>query len=472
MTILIPFEQPSAAPRVLVLAGDPAAAEAWCAALQSQGRTCRRAISAAECIAHATTGEYDLVVCDASSPIAGAAELAERLRDNAATLQAIVVHANHHANCGNLDAIAFACFDGAPSAAELEHSIGSGVRHSRLVEQHRRLKRRLAQRRGRELVGQSSQMERLRQQIVEIAAIESPVLIQGERGTGKEVIARAIHDASERAYRPFIKVNCGVLTSVSLERELFGCTPAAGVDRPEDRVGRLEMAHGGVLLLDDVSEVALPLQLKLLRAFESRGFEKLGTSETIPLNVRVIATHSSDLKQLVAQGHFRADLYAFLCQNVLDVPALRERADDISALTEHFLNQAAVREGKPVRRLPLDTLQLLRGYNWPGNVRELENLVDRACAVDLGLKLTADMLRPWLAGEIPEVHTIDAGLTLREMERKLIESTFARFGGNRERTAQALQIGLRTLSGKLREYGYPPRGGPGSNQLRRESRAA
>jgi DNA-binding NtrC family response regulator len=174
------------------------------------------------------------------------------------------------------------------------------------------------------------------------------------------------------------------------------------------------------------------------------------------------------LAPLVAKGHFRQDLQRFLSQTAIQTPPLRVHPEDLSQLAEHFLYRLSVREGRPVRRLPLDALQLFRDNPWPGNVRQLENLIDRACALDSGSRLTAEMIRPWLLAPESVLGGFSAGLSLKDLERKLIESTFARLGGNRERTAAELQIGIRTLSGKLREYGYPPRGGPGSNLKRLE----
>jgi DNA-binding NtrC family response regulator len=362
----------------------------------------------------------------------------------------------------------FARLSAEPTPHEMRAALARAVAYSRLREENRQLKRRLAQHTTRALVGQSPGIEALRQQLSAAAAADLPVLIEGEPGTGKELAAAILHAASDRAFRPLIKLHCGVLTSEILERELFG-VPADFAEGPESR---LELANGGTLLLQEVAEMSQPTQLRLLRVFESGHFEKVGSRGGAAFTARVVATSSEQLSQLVAQGLFRQDLYRFLSQTAITVPPLRERADDLAQLAEHFLYQQAVREGKPARRLPLDVLQLFRGYSWPGNVRELENLIDRACALDRGPRLSVEMVRPWLLATGSGAHSLAVGLSLREMERKLIESTFSRLGGNRERTAAELQIGIRTLSGKLREYGYPPRGGPGSNQVRIEQRAA
>jgi len=413
---------------------------------------------------------FDVVVVDPATAGARASELAARFYDpeQAAQLVCVCLTPVSPAAYPELSRGPFPWLE--DNTVSCAQAVALAAERARLLRENRLLKRRLSQRRLREIIGHSPAIEALRGQITRAAAEETPVLIHGEKGTGKELVARAIHDASERAYRPFIKVDCSVLTSTTLEAELYGNpeTPGSGNSEP----GRLAMADGGILLLDEVCDISLPLQLKLIRTLQGRRIEAPGGHGSIPLNVRVIATSSAVLAERVARGLFRADLYEYLNGLVIRTPALREHPEDIAQLTEHFLNQVAVREGKLVRRIPVDTLQLLRSYDWPGNVRELENVIDRACAVDVGTRLTVEMVQPWLAASTASEETAPVSLSLREMERKLIESTFARLGGNRERTAQALQIGLRTLSGKLREYGYPPRGGPGSNQTRSENRAA
>lgn len=342
----------------------------------------------------------------------------------------------------------------------------------RLAEENHRLKRRLAQRRSGDIIGHGAAMKELRRQVTEAAAHDRSVRVLGEPGAGKGLVAQTIHDGSSRAYRPLIRVSCDTLASTNLERELFGWSSGADVAAPTGQPGRFELARGGVLLLHHVDQIAFPLQIKLLETLRNRWFEKLGSRERLSLDVRVISTSCEDLAGLAAKGAFHEGLLEFLGETQITVPPLREHPEDIAPLTERILHQVAVRDGEPVRRIPLETLQLLCGYAWPGNVRELQCLIERACALETGSRLTTELIRPWLASAAPSSQADFAAMSLQEMERKLIESTFERCGGNRERTAQALKIGLRTLSGKLREYGYPPRGGPGSNRKGYDTRAA
>jgi DNA-binding NtrC family response regulator len=225
------------------------------------------------------------------------------------------------------------------------------------------------------------------------------------------------------------------------------------------------MGDGGSILLDNVDTVALPFQKRLAQLLEQRAAAVLNGTTDGP-NIRFIAATHGDLNRLAMEGRFRDDLLQHLSGITLQSPPLRVRTNDIPLLVEHFISQISLKEGRPPRQISAEALQLLESHAWPGNVRELQNVVERCCTVDADECISPDDLRPWLSHDAIEDGAECVGMTLAEMERKLIESTFARCNGNREKTAQILQIGLRTLSGKLREYGYPPRGGPGSNVRR------
>lgn len=362
--------------------------------------------------------------------------------------------------------------------------IGSTV--FQLVQQKKDLRQRLLNRHS-PLVGCSGPVQRLREQIQCAAEHDWPVLIHGERGTGRDLAARAIHEASSRSDRPLIKIDCRVHSSMSLSHELFGgpterAFEAAGAARlridgehsfrPAPHFpSRLELADGGVLILDGIEEVALPLQAVLADVIERKAFQVSERAKETPLDARIIAISSRDLKQLTATGQFREDLLKHFVGPILRTPPLREILTDVILLSEHLLKQISGKLGiGPIRLLPETTVRL-QSHRWPGNVTELESLLERACLLRPGGGLTPEMIDQWLTG----TESTDArlpGLTLAQMERQLIEATFTRCAGNRELTANSLQIGLRTLSGKLREYGYPPRGGPGSNRRNAERDAA
>jgi transcriptional regulator with GAF, ATPase, and Fis domain len=245
-----------------------------------------------------------------------------------------------------------------------------------------------------------------------------------------------------------------------MESELFGHERGAFTGADSPRTGRFELADGGTILLDEVTEIDLALQAKLLRVLQERAFEHVGSSTTVHVDVRVLATSNRNLLDEVAAGRFREDLYYRLAVVPMQVPPLRSRREDIPELVAHFLDTAALRLGREPCTLEMAAAELLMEYHWPGNVRELENIITRASVLNGGAPIRADELRPWLISPGADAHTqesLPVGLSLHEMERKLIESTLERFGGHRARTAQALGIGIRTLSGKLRDFGYAPR---------------
>ncbi|HEV3022376.1 MAG TPA: sigma-54 dependent transcriptional regulator, partial [Pirellulales bacterium] len=278
----------------------------------------------------------------------------------------------------------------------------------------------------------------------------------------KELVARTVHAASRRTGTPLVSLNCPVLSAALMESELFGHERGAftGADAP--RTGRFELADGGTILLDEISEIDPALQSKLLRVLQERSFERVGSSKTVEVDVRVLATTNRELRAEVSSGRFREDLFFRLAVIPLEIPPLRSRRDDVPGLIEHFLLRAAQRlRGDPCE-LDAGARDLLSDYHWPGNVRELENIVTRASVLNAGTPITADELRPWLIDAVgatprPAKGDVPVGLSLREMERKLIEATLEHFEGHRARTAEALGIGIRTLSGKLKEYGYAPR---------------
>lgn len=360
------------------------------------------------------------------------------------------------------------------NSGELRVAMQAAARRIPLIEENRRLKRQLNSRLSYDLIAQDEAMQAVCETIRETADADRPVLLQGETGTELSSLAQAIHQYGRRSHRSFVVLDCSVLSSDCLAQALLGDDAPASrrVDlsgakpaQADSQVaaGLLEQAAGGTLVLENVDRAALPLQKKLCQLCDL-GVNCTPRSPNLrAANVRLIATTHADLHALCEAGRFRADLLGWLEQNSIEIPPLRDRPDAISPLTERFLKKFALAEGKPPKRLTLDALMLLKQHGWPGNVRELQNVIERACTLDGDERLTADVLRPWIAAAPDSPQFGSASMSLKEMERKLIETTFARCGGNRERTAHSLGIGLRTLSGKLREFGYPPRGGPGSN---------
>jgi DNA-binding NtrC family response regulator len=308
------------------------------------------------------------------------------------------------------------------------------------------------------LIGESAAMRPVREKIERVAQSSATVLITGESGTGKELIARAIHAASTRADQPLLCVNCAALSPTLLESELFGHEKGAFTGADRLRKGRFELANGGTLLLDEVSEIDLSLQSKLLRVLQEREFERVGSSVTRRVDVRVIATTNRDLRDWAAKARFREDLYYRLSVLPIEVPPLRERREDIALLLDAFVGRISAREGRPRPKFTRETVTMLTEYSWPGNVRELQNLCERVCVLEAGRDVTPNAVRPLLAGPIKSA-SVSAekvqyrdGQILADAERYLILHTLRRFDGHRQRTARALGIGLRTLGLKIKRW--------------------
>jgi DNA-binding NtrC family response regulator len=297
-------------------------------------------------------------------------------------------------------------------------------------------------------------LERARQ----AAASEADILIEAESGTGKELVARLIHRLSPRRDRPFVAVNCAALPEALLESELFGHTKGAFTGAANAKAGKFELAHGGTLLLDEVGEMPLGLQPKLLRALQEREFDRLGDTRTIHVDLRVIATTNRSLARMVRDGQFRPDLYYRLNVIPLSLPPLRERSGDVRELAEFFL-RLYTPPGKSLR-LTSEFLDLLETHSWPGNVRELANCVRRVVALATSPEIGVSALEgcEWtsvVSSAASDVSCLRPGVSLGEMERKLVEITLNATGGNRSRAAELLGVSLRTVRNKVRSYGLP-----------------
>jgi two-component system response regulator FlrC len=311
---------------------------------------------------------------------------------------------------------------------------------------------------NRPMLGEDPAMAKVLSLAEGVAISQATVLIQGESGTGKELLARFIHSRSPRGHRPFIAVNCAALPDGLLESELFGHERGAFTGALMRKIGKFEMAHQGTILLDEISEMNLGLQAKLLRVLQEREVDRIGGREPVQVNIRVIATTNRSLRQEVEQGRFREDLYYRLNVFPITLPPLRERPSDIPVLARHFVRATASRNGLTVPRISEAALTVLLGRLWKGNVRELENAVERAVllAGDGGIgpeHVTVEEPARGLAPLAP-AHTpsLPASGSLWEMERDLIMHTLDRVKGNRTHAAKVLGISIRTLRNKLREY--------------------
>ncbi len=327
-----------------------------------------------------------------------------------------------------------------------------------LVVENRSLKAELAQARGPEgLIGNSPAMRDLVSTLKQVAPSSATILLAGESGTGKELCARALHQLSPRASGPFVAVNCAALPESILEAELFGTEKGAFTGAAERRLGRFERAHLGTLLLDEVGDIPLAMQVKLLRVLQEGNIERLGGTETIPVDVRVVAATHVDLRERVEQGRFREDLYYRLDVIRIALPPLREREGDVAVLAMHFLKRFADRHGKQVVSIEHRALDALLDWPFPGNVRELENAIERAVVLcpgdvlrfeDLPVPIKAQGGAPLESGDLLSFRV---GTPLEQLERAAIDATLRHTGGDKQLSAKLLGLSLRTLYRRLGE---------------------
>ncbi len=307
-------------------------------------------------------------------------------------------------------------------------------------------------------IGQSEPVLKLRKLVRKVAPTAATVLITGESGSGKEVIARMVHDESPRAERPFVAVNCSALSDSLLESELFGHEKGAFTGAHATRKGRFEQAQGGTIFLDELGEMAMGTQVKLLRVLQERQLERVGSSKSIPIDVRIVAATNRDLKARIKEGSFREDLYFRLNVVHISVPPLRDRKSDIPLLAQHFLNRFSTLYGRPVEQFTTRCAAALKGYHWPGNVRELQNVVERALIVAEGFHVDTEDLPEEVQGYAPPRKRVTPGgvtvpgATLAAVERETILKTLEFHGGSTKKTAATLGISVRKVRYKLAEY--------------------
>jgi Nif-specific regulatory protein len=342
--------------------------------------------------------------------------------------------------------------------------IGQAVRVDRLVESETQrlvaenihLREELRERYDfANMVGSSGSMKQVYEQIAQVASANTTVMIRGESGTGKELIAHALHYNSPRAKKPFVKVSCAALPETLIESELFGYEKGAFTGAQARKPGRLELAEGGTLFLDEVGDLNLVTQVKLLRVIQAREFERLGSTETIKINVRLIAATNKDLEKAIADGNFREDLYYRLNVFAIFVPPLRERKPDVMALADFFLEKYTKEHGKNIRRISTPAIDMLMAYHWPGNVRELENAMERAVVLCDGNVIYGHHLPPTLqtaeaSGTAVRVSLAEA---VASYEKDLIQDVLKLTRGNRRKAARQLNTTERILNYKVKRYG-------------------
>jgi DNA-binding NtrC family response regulator len=399
--------------------------------------------------------EFDVVILDLRMPRRDGIQVLQQLRADGHDGEVIII--TGHADIGTaIEAVKLHAFDYLTKPfqfAELLQAVERAAEYRRLRLENRSLRRAVSQQQVEPLLyGQSRAMDRLRSLLDRASQSSSNVLILGESGSGKELAARSIHRASARCDLPFLAINCAALPDELLESELFGHERGAFTGATGRRHGLLELAHEGTLFLDEVGEMSVAMQAKLLRALDRGEIRRLGGDRTLHVDVRIIAATNKDLMRAAAAGAFRHDLYYRLGVIVIEVPPLRERVEDIPLLVEHFAQQVAPPGRAPVK-LTAEAMALLTRYPWPGNVRELRNVVERLSVLSPDGEVTAAEVALHLPSA-GSAEVVDVGLlSLEEVERRHILKVLQRCGGNRTRAARILGVDPKTLYNKLKAFG-------------------
>ena len=431
--------------RILVVDDEAILRDAIAEALRRAGHAVEAFDSGRPAMDRFATESYDLVISDLKMPGMDGMAVLDEAKRVAADVPVVIItsHGTVESAVGAMKRGAYDYIIKPFKLDELELLVGRALEHRTLSVENEVLRARVADLNGAAVW--SAATKDVYQLLERAAQSDATVLITGESGTGKEVAARTLHQLSKRKAAPFLAVNCAALSAGLLESELFGHEKGAFTGAERTRKGRFELADGGTLLLDEVSEIDPGLQAKLLRVLQERVFERVGSSQARRVDVRVVATTNRDLPAEVAKGRFREDLYYRL--NVLPVKlkALRDRRDEIPLLAEHFLKKHKKRASK-------GAMKKLADYDWPGNVRELANVIERAAVLCVGDEISGETIAPWLEGQARAPQSL-VGVTLEAVERRVIEENLKACGGNREKTARQLGITSRTLRDKLKKWG-------------------
>lgn len=416
-----------------------------------------------------SSANYEVLVTDIKMPQTDGIEVLRFARQVSPDTSVILITAVEDYEAA-VQAVKGGAFDyihkGPGLLEELKIAIARSVETNKLRRENFAFKRDAATRNSLEhIIGKSAAIEKLKQTIRTIAATGSTVLIYGESGTGKELVARAVHACSPRASEPFVSINCGAFPETLLESELFGYVKGAFTGANQNKRGLFEVAHSGTIFLDEISEMSVAMQVKLLRVLQERTLRPVGGTQETPIDVRVIAATNKDLKQMVANNAFREDLYYRVSVIPISVPPLRQRRDDVDILADHFLKKYVTAAQKNILRINPNSLAALHRCDWPGNVRQLENTIERAVALEVTEELTIerdgeqpDACAPAsISGNGASRHGIppeglDFDGYVAGIERSLIESALQQSGGIQTRAAELLKVSYRSFRHLLKKY--------------------
>ncbi len=451
-------------PTVLVIDDDPMLRASLGQWLELAGVEARIVANAQDAFQAISLAEPDVVLSDVRMPRISGIEVLKRLRGDHPDIP-VVLLTGHGDIPMAVEAMRLGAFDFMTKPYDPEHLVAvlkRAAEHHRLRRRVHELEQRLdsADRLEARLMGNAPEMARLRTALTELAALPVNVIINGETGTGKEVVAKALHDFSSRSGKSYVAINCAAIPSEMFESELFGHEAGAFTGAKGLRIGKLEHANGGTVLLDEIESMPLTAQSKVLRVIQERVVERLGSNRLIPIDVRFVVATKADLKKAAADGHFRSDLYFRLAGVELIIPPLRDRGDDVLLLFDWFASAMAARIGKPRRAMSADDTFCLLGYDWPGNVRELKTVAERFA---LDLQGTSSNLRDLVSGAILESTAVDAssrdglGPTLPDrmaaFEKAVITAALRQSKNSVLEALHRLGIPRRTLNEKMAKYG-------------------
>ncbi|MCD6087093.1 MAG: sigma-54-dependent Fis family transcriptional regulator [Candidatus Hydrothermae bacterium] len=449
--------------RILIVDDEASVGQFLSIMLEREGYKVEAVLSGKEALEKIAENPPQVVLADLRMPEMDGIELLTRIKEEDPRI-AVVIMTAYGSLESAVEAMRKGAFDYVMKPFQIEEIklvIKRAIEERKLREENLELKRRVKQYELKEIVGKNEKFQRVLELAKKVAPTDSTVLIRGESGTGKELIAKAIHNMSPRANNPFIAINMAALPEELLESELFGYTKGAFTGATKNKEGLFKAAEGGTILLDEISEASPRIQVKILRALQEKEITPVGSTKTIKVDVRIIASTNADLEKMVAEGRFREDLYYRLNVVYIQLPPLRERKDDIPLLTSHFLKKYTSLYNLPPKKISDETMKILLEYSWPGNVRELENAIERAVILSEG-----EVIKP---ADLPEkirnrfsVKVSDqvnlSGLTLEELERRYILQVLDETGWNKNRAAQILGIDPSTLYRKLQRYGLSKSG--------------
>jgi two-component system, NtrC family, nitrogen regulation response regulator NtrX len=440
--------------RILIIDDEPAIRTTLANILEDEGHKATLCESGEEGLAQYAREEFDLILLDLWLPGIDGITVLERLRNAGAP--PVIVVSGHGSIDSAVRATRLGAYDFLEKPLSLERvllTVTHALSDRKLREQVRDLRRHLSLEDI--LIGESEAMARLDEQIRSAAPSASRVLITGENGSGKEIVARTLHRLSLRADQPFIDVNCAAIPEELIESELFGHRKGAFTGAIDDRKGKFELADGGTLFLDEIGDMSLRTQAKVLRVLQEQTFQRVGGQQTIKVDVRVIAATNKDLQAEISSGTFRSDLYYRLAVIPIEVPPLRDRGNDVVLLAEHFLRRYAAESGQKKKKLTAGAAAKLKAYHWPGNVRELRNVVERLAILLRGDTIEAADIQ--LGTRPPSAPEIGTNLTLKEardeFEKQYILARLRDHAGNVSRTADTLGVERSNLYRKLHAYG-------------------